>query len=114
MRNARHRGMPVSRMTADIVRSRTNVVMQPFHSSTVERMPATGYRLMPNSLRHFLHFLFSLRNFHDRPNKQYGHVNLVAMLDIPPVCREIPYPVAKIKDAEVAKLDITQYKKTAL
>lgn len=94
-------------MTADIVRSRKNVAIQPFHSSTVERISATGYRLMPNSLRHLLHFLFSLRNLHDRLNKQYGHVNLVAMLDIPPVCREIPYPAAKIKDEKVAKLDIT-------
>jgi hypothetical protein len=103
--------MEVSRMTAFIVRSRTNVAMQSFHSSVVERIPDTGYRFTLNSRRHFLHFLFSLRNLHDRPNEQYGHVILVAMLDIPPVCGEILYAAAKNEDTEVANLDITLIKK---
>ncbi len=107
MCSTRHRGMEVSRMTAFIVRSRTNVAMQSFHSSVVERIPDTGYRFTLNSRRHFLHFLFSLRNLHDRPNEQYGHVILVAMLDIPPVCGEILYAAAKNEDTEVANLDIT-------
>ena len=73
-------------------------------------MPDTGYRFTLNSRRHFLHFLFPLRSFHDRPNKQYGHVTLVAMLDIPAVCAEIPYAAAKIQCVEVANLDITLIK----
>jgi hypothetical protein len=76
-------------------------------------MPDTGYRFTLNSLRHFLHFRFPLRSFHDRPNKQCGHAILVAMLDIPAVCAEIPYAAAKIQVAEVANLDITLSKKPA-
>ena len=107
MCSTRHSGMEVSRMTAFIVRSRTNVAIQSFHSSVVERIPDTGYRFTLNSRRHFLHFHCSLGNLYDRQNEQYGHVILVAMLDIPPVCGEILYAAAKNEDTEVANLDIT-------